>query len=113
MASQQLQQLLQTKALVDGTALITTGPTQVNTTWHVTQVSVTAFMNKPTVSGSCGAAIYLNEVLVCASSAGQQDTADNDPEITVPAGSSLQIQWSGCKSGTTCTALLNGTMDTP
>jgi hypothetical protein len=93
-----------------GACTITTGPTESNTTWTIDQVSVNAV---PATPGSCTAAVYLNQVLVCASIAGQQDAAAGDPPIIAQPGAQIAVQWTGAVPSSQCTALLTGTQTYP
>lgn len=107
-----LQQVVSGVAAANGSCIITSGPTQTNLTWTVSQISVNATPASSKV-GSCTAAVYLNQILVCATIAGQQDVASNDPPVICQPGAQLEIQWQGCTPGSQCTALLTGIQTYP
>lgn len=112
MSTADLQKTVSGTVAADGTCTIRTGPTETNTSWTIGQITVNATAAS-TSAGTCTAAVYLNEVLVCATITGAQDTATGDPPLTAQPGAQVAIKWEGCTVGSQCTALLTGTQDYP
>lgn len=69
--------------------------------WQVSQITVTS-----TSSAQSLCAVAVNGHAVCATSSGNSDTADGPPTIKLSSRDQLEIVWSQCTPGASCTAVI-------
>lgn len=67
---------------------------------------VIGIVNVQTNGAACDATLLLNGLPVCATAAGNLDTASDWPPITVGPKDTFAVQWTGCANGDQCQAVL-------